>query len=793
MRLSAALLSSTASIIAALAAQPSYAQSNEGLRLEEITVTARKREESILSVPISVSAVTAADLQNANVKDFQDISKMTPSFYFSDQVANLRADRATRIYVMRGLAIAGVASSEAVLVFLDGAPVVGGGDIGTFANVERVEVLRGPQAAYFGRNTYAGAVNIVSKQPGNEFGGRLDLEYGRFDSKAVGLALEGPIVQDKLAMRVTGRLDHKGGQYINLVDGSDLGTRNTRQVTSQINFTPSDNLSIKGYFGTFKFDDGPDARGLFLIPERPCAVPGVNRTWFCGELPNFPLNKLGFNVTVDQRVRDNVFPRSLFDKPLRDKGGSSTLSYQAHAIIDYKFANDWTFNSIVAWHSSKTTLISDEDARDTRGMPNTALNIAPPRNARTYVNELTEIDRYAKDWSAEGRITSDQEKRFRFAGGASFVHGNAVNSYVHGDSITGIRTVPSSSGRVEVDTPAVFGGTYYDITSQFTVSAEARYQWDKITSVPFVFVANPFSRTDGPALSNTFKSFSPRLTLDYKPSPDTTIFGLFSRGYRPGTFNSRFLTLSASELAQLKQIINAELFVRQERLDNYELGLKQRLWDGRGQLGVSVYRGKIYDLQISAGAGIVDPRTGISNAITATGNLGRVEFHGIELEGAFQATRQLNLQASFSWNDTKFEQGVCPACVNIAGFDNIVGRKLPYAPQFKGSLSGGYKDHLTGDLDWFARGDVIYEGRKYSDQANFSWIRPRVLANIRAGIENDKYKVEAFVTNLFDNKTAASGGTASFDRLTVLATLSTTIVTQLPERRAWGLRASYDF
>ena len=790
-RLSVALLSSAAGFAYALAAQPSYAQSNDGLRLEEITVTARKREESILSVPISVTAMTATALQNANVKDFQDVSKLTPSFYFSDQVAQLRADRATRVYVMRGLAIATVASGEAVLVFLDGAPVVGGGDIGTFANVDRVEILRGPQAAYFGRNTYAGAVNIVSKQPSDTFGGKIDLEYAKYDSKTAGLALEGPIVSDRLSARVTGRIEHKGGQYINLADGSDLGTRNTRQITSQLNFTPTDSLKVRAYFGYFKFDDGPDARGTFLIPERPCAVRGANRTWFCGALPDFPLSKIGFNTVVDQRLRDQVYPRSLFGAPLRDTYGSTTNSYQAHAIIDYDFADGMTFNTIGAWHDSRTSLISDEDARDTRGIPNSAANIA--RGGRPTVNEETNIDRYARDWSLEARLTSDQKNRFRFSGGASYVNGDANNSYVYGDSVTGIRAVPSSSGKTLVQTPAVFGGAYYDLTKQFTLSVEARYQWDKITSVPLVFVATPFSKTDGPALSNVFKSFSPRITIDYKPNEDTTIFALFSRGYRPGTFNSRFLTLTQSEIDQLKQIINAELFVRQEHLDNYELGIKSRLWDGRGQLGLSVYRGKIYDLQISAGAGIVDPRTGVANAITATGNLGQVEFHGVEAEFAFQATRELNLSASFSWNPTKFEKGVCPACTNIAGVDNIVGRSLPYAPQTKGSLSATYIAPLAGEFDWFVRPEFIYEGKKYSDQANFSWVRPRALLHLRAGVQSTSTKIEAYVTNLTDNKTAASAGPSTFDRLTILGTLSTTITSQLPERRTWGLRASYNF
>ena len=771
-------------------ATSAWAQSE--VKLEEIVVTARKREESILEVPISVTAMTAAVLEDANIRDFQDVSRLTPSFYFSDQVAQLRADRATRVYVMRGLAISAVATGESVLVFLDGAPVVGSGDVGTFANVERVEILRGPQAAYFGRNTYAGAINIVSKEPSGEFSGKVDGEVGRFGTAGGGVALDGPLVKDRISARITGRVEKKGGNYTNQADGTPLGERNTRQATAQINVTPSDALKIRGYAGVFKFDDGPDARGLFLIPQRNCPVPGTVRTWFCGKIPNFDPSLLAFNTTVDQRYRDNVFIRTLHPGgPVRDEGGSSTLSYSAHGIVDYEASNGMSFNAIAAWHDSKTTLISDEDARDTLALRNTAANIA--RGARTFPNELTEIDRYFKDWSVEARVTSNQENRFRFSAGASYVRGESVNSYVHGDSITGIRTIPSTTGRIDVKTPAVFGGVYYDITEQFTISAEARKQWDKVISTPYVIVATPFSFTDGTPLGNTFKSFAPRITLDYKPSDDTTIFALFSRGYRPGSFNSRFLTLTPQQIAEINRVITTGLFVDEEHIDNYEIGAKSRLWDGRAQVGVSLYKGKIYDLQTSAGAPVTDPRDGTVSILTATANLGRVKFQGIELEGALQASEQLNLQGSFSWNDTAFERGVCAQCIQIAGFDNIVGNHLMYAPEFKGSLSATWTDELTPTFDWFARADFIYEGKKYADQANFSWVRPRSLTHLRVGIQNDNLRVEAYITNVFDNRTAPSAGNTSFDRLTTLGVLNTTIVTQMPDRAAWGIRTSYDF
>jgi iron complex outermembrane receptor protein len=598
------------------------------------------------------------------------------------------------------------------------------------------------------------------------------------------------LVEDKLTARVSGRFEHKGGQYTNLADGTKLGERETSTVTAQLAATPTDALTLKSFFGYFKYDDGPDARGLFLIPQRPCAVAGTVKTWFCGALPNFPLNQLGFNTNVDQRYRDNVFPRSLFGTPLRDSGGATNIGYQAHGSAEYKLENGMTLNAIGAWHSSKASLISDEDARDTLNFPNSAANIA--RGARTYANEETLIDRYSKDWSIEARLTSAQTSKFRYTAGASLVHADSVTSWVTGDGITGVRTTPSATARALVSTPALFGGAYYDLTSTITISAEGRYQWDRVSSIPFIITGTPFSFSYGAPLTNTFKSFAPRVTLDYKPNADNTFFVLFSRGYRPGSFNSSFLTLPAAQVAQVKATINADLFVRQEHLDNYEIGWKSRFWDGRAQAAVSAYSGKIYDLQQTTSVPTVDP-SGVATVLGATANLGQLEFHGIELEGQVQATRELNFDGSFSWNHTDFEKGVCPQCAAIAGFDNIVGRHLMYAPEFKGSLVTSYTRPVTDTYDSVTRIEAIYEGKKYADPANFAWVRPRALVNFRTALQSKALRVEFYVTNLFDNKTASSAGNSSYDRLTQLGVLNTTIVTQLADRRTWGLRTSYNF
>ena len=162
----------------------------QGVALEEIVVTARKREEALVDIPFAVSAFSEEELNAANLKNFVDVQLFTPGLTYQQATAN-RADRGVPNIVIRGLNInAFSGSSVAALFFVDGAPVLGG-EVGSFVDVIRVEVLRGPQTAYFGRNTFSGAVNLVTKDPGEEFGGSVGLDLDRFGTADLQLSVEG--------------------------------------------------------------------------------------------------------------------------------------------------------------------------------------------------------------------------------------------------------------------------------------------------------------------------------------------------------------------------------------------------------------------------------------------------------------------------------------------------------------------------------------------------------------------------------------------------------------------------
>lgn len=757
-----------------------YAQD---VRLEEIIVTARKRQESLFDVPVAISAFTAGDIEAANITEFSQLRQFTPGFFVAD-ATTLRADRASRNFIVRGMNVGGASfTASAAVLFIDGAPAASG-DIGSFVDVERVEVLRGPQAAYFGRSTFTGAINVITKTPGNEWKGRVSAEAARFNTTSVDVSVEGPILEDKLSVRLSGLQSNKGGHYKNQANTSErLGDRDTQSFNISAFAQPTDELSVRLYASRFKFDDGHDARALFTLDQMNCdaGLGGGRPNWICGEIPQFPNRLLGFNTVVDQRFRDLVFRESLYaPNPKTDHAGLVKIEYDVHGIVSYNTPGGWSLEAITAHHKEESTLISDEDGRDTSNLPNPNFG-RPGFNVRPTFNELVLIDRYAKDYSQDFKVNSPDSNRFRMTAGANYIYVNAILSWVTGDQLGGVRSPATSTGRSIVNTYGVFGGTYYDIAENLTVGAEARYQWDKVKSVSL-----PVSNV---VLQRTFQSFSPRLTVEYKPQPELTLFALAARGYRPGTFNTQLVSLSPSQVQQLQNLTGAKLEVDEEHLDDYEIGAKYQFWDGRAQAQLTLYTGALNDQQVTT-TGIVFDDRGIATSRTATSNIGKTNMKGVEFEGAAQFTDQLNMTASFAMNDTEIKEYFCQTCLaTITGSGNVIGNRLPGAPKWTASATATYRDRLTGDYDWFARAEYAYEGKKYAFDENLAHTGDRQIVNVRAGIESDAVRFEGYVTNLFNDKSykQAIRGT---DRINGFRT---TIIAELADRPVWGVRAAYDF
>ena len=817
------LLAATGAAIP-LFAMPCAPASAQELALEEIVVTARKVEENMMEVPLAITAFSAEELESIDMAELTDIQLYTPSLSFTNQQGGSgRNDRSSNALVFRGLYLnINVGINAGGLLFIDGAPVVGGYSP-SIVDTERVEILKGPQSAYFGRSTFVGALNFVMKEPGDEFGGRVSANFSRFGSNEQHLMIEGPLVEDRLAVRVSGRHWRQGGYIDNHADPSDaLGERTTNSLAATLVFTPTDALKAKLFVNYFEDEDyaatqfalkqdqfngraNPDGSCSSLSGPPPEGVDPMSRAGFgyvCGELPS--MSDLDPSVFSADTVIDSILEKTLFDPnpnwlvfdpDFHREPGLRREAFQTNLRIDFEHSSGYSFTSLTAYHTDKNQNVIDLNYRDGRSRANPFaplfIGVLGRTDIRPDWNTTLAIQNEQRDFSQELRLTSPQDKRFRWVAGFNYFDAYSPGQSVYGNLIVGPFFVSAIVER-EVETPAVFGAAYYDITPKLTLSVEGRYQWDKISENTLIGV-NQLPPETPLIFSGTFKSFAPRISLDYKYADNSTVYLLYSRGFRPGRFNAVLASASPAVLDALRAVApSAGLNILEEKLDNYEIGWKATWLGGRARTTVAVYYDEWLNGQVGNSIPVV--ADGVANLINIVLNNGTAELRGIEFEGQFQATENLTLAASYGLNDTEVKSFVCGDCNLVYGsFDGVVGNELPSAPRVSWALSAQYEDNFTGDWDWYGRVDWAHQGRRYTDFSNVAWTAPYNNVNARIGIRNAAVTVEAFVENALEHDEFIQGA-LGVDLFTFISGPNKNEVrVSAPIPRTYGIRFACNF
>ena len=246
------------------------------LALEEITVTARKRNESLLEIPLSITAFSAEDIEAGAFRDLGDIALQTGGLQFNTRSSDgVRGGRIDSVIRLRGVDFSSLDHLQATSVFIDGVFVLGTASSLGLQDLERVEIIKGPQSAFYGRNTFAGAVNYITKNPSlTEMTGKLDLSaatFGKYDASAlVGI----PLVEGKLAAQINLKKYQTDGEWT-ANDGGALGEESTASISGTLYGEPSENLSFKLRVHYQKDDDGPPVTGV-LRGEDSTSCTGVS-------------------------------------------------------------------------------------------------------------------------------------------------------------------------------------------------------------------------------------------------------------------------------------------------------------------------------------------------------------------------------------------------------------------------------------------------------------------------------------------------------------------------------------
>ncbi|MDG2242703.1 MAG: TonB-dependent receptor [Rhodospirillaceae bacterium] len=790
----------------------------QSLALEEIVVTARKREESLLEIPVAISAFSFDELDRSGFTNLEDLSFVTAGMHFNKQGGQIpgRFNTAVRFRGMDSNQSA--ASQQLGTVFLDGVYVSQGVASLDFSNLERVEIIKGPQSATFGRSTFAGAVNYVTKTPGFEYAGRAAAEWGEDGSYDISVSHEGPLVDDKLSYRISARGYGTDGQYRSNADGGELGRERTETLQAVLFAQPSENFSTKLRVLYSRDNDGP-AAGLLLgsaLSDRGsgsanagtnCRSQGITSAadtladYFCGPVPKVDVDAFiapntaltafdiaAFRATEITDPRGTVSRPKVPGVPLVDFIGLRRKQWRASLISDYEFDDGHAINVVLGYSDMRASWVRDFDL--TRAQ-----------------NFLSQDPQRHEDYTAEITLDSPQDQALRYSVGANYFtvdyiqQGNGglniwgsdggVTLGVIGGNLPGPHTLMTTAFPLETgETIGVFGSLGYDLTEDLTLDFEWRYQEDKIQQDE--------RTTPGVEFEDKFKSFLPRVTLSYNPMDNSTIWATYSEGNLPGFFNTDLAPLNATDFAAVSAVVggNLSLFNEEEKLVNYELGWKQQLFDNRMFFSLVAYHMDWSNLKTRQGIPITDTN-GIDRVLNLQFNAGDADLDGIELEGGFALNE--NFSGDFTVNYAKGEYGTLTCGFSpfapAATRSDCSGNTPARYPDWSGSFSTTWTDQMTNDWDYFIRFDGHYFGRAFNEEKNFSYIGKYWRFNLRAGFEMDGTRIEGYVKNIFDDDNYLAGarwsdfsGASLFDFL-----FSQGVATTPAEKRQFGVKVVHTF
>ena len=780
------LLSLTIAMVSFALPANIYAQDG-ALAIEEIIVTSRKREETLMSAPVTVTAFGSKEIAEMALDELPDLVNFSPGFHYSEHSVG-KGGRFNRRLIFRGMnPRTDRQTRQGATVFIDGAPILGS-EIGSTDNYERIEIIKGPQSAYFGRSTFSGAINAVTKTPSDEWKSRISVEAANFGTTDISGQIEGPI-SDTLSMRLSARSYDTDGEYDNASDpGTTLGAESTTDVSLSLFAQPSDNLSIKVRLHSWVDDDGPSV-GVFvnrneqgeLFTCNPNGGTVAGGKWLCGDVPYQGSSLVGMDTIITPTLQAKYFSSDMiasYDRMFQPKQamGLERHAKEASLVIDYEMDNGMTLSFLTAAHENEYSSFEDFDRRVTAGMLGNYLGFMA--SADTYSMSMTQN----KDSSSEIRLTSAPDSQINWMVGASYT---SIEARLVGYNVLwgGTPRPTQSVSTFDPETSAVFASVGYDINDTLSLSLEARKQDDKVIE----------GTLGNEPLQNTFSSTTPRLIVDYKPREGLTYYAIYAKGINPGQFNAGLLGRTQGELDQIAAQGGGGISVDEEEITNIEFGTKARFWDDRAQITAAVYFSDWENAIAPEILSIVNA-AGDGENIQVNSNGGQADLSGLEIEGTFLVSDNWTIDMTYSLNKSDINDFESADALALFGNRTIdgMGNSFSRYPEKSSSLSAIYAETLESGNDFFARGDLINQGSTWMTNANVTSTPAYSVFNLRVGLQSDTWRAEVYANNLLDKK-----GYSNLQLFPDLSGLSGPftrgIMAGMIQQRQIGIRTTFDF
>jgi len=716
---------STVTIATTLAVAAPAALAQSVPVLEEVVVTATKRAQSIQDVPVAVSALTSADIQSRGFSQYSDFLNSVPGVYFQDGGPGVSQVRIRGISASEGGVPSTTASyfGEAITSVLTN----GGGKPNLrLVDIERVEVLRGPQGTLFGANALAGVLRTIPNAPDPE---RFEADVGTrgfatAHSSDASYHVEGvvnlPLVQDKLALRLVGYKDDIAGYLDNvspaqpavdysaalgLPDGSlvtpatpaftrkDINAEDTWGARAALSWRATDRLRLDLSYLT------QDVQ----LDSQPTATPAIGEYEQQRPLDQFARGAYGERLNLVSGVVNYDWDRAAL------VSASNWMRMKRFADQDLSYLALQAFGVEIPWsfdERSNGTLFTQEIRVQSRGD-------APFQwlGGAFYLRQKSDAGQFVADYSCPTCLP-------QVLAGQDFAYNFPLS--------------PFSDQKQR----SVFGEVSYDFTKRWTAGIGGRYLRDELTAMggaqEGLLVGG--SVPPQPVVTGTKTEFNPSGYLRFKPTSDTTLYAQAARGFRSGQVNQLLPDTCAEEAAAA----GFQQLTDPDTLWNYELGFKARFAEGRYSLHSAAFRQKWSGVQLIQT---------LNCAFSGVVNGGDVKGHGVELEFTAQPSESWLFNASFAYSRNRFE--------NVAtGTSYSDGERVPDAPENNGSVGAQYNFHVSGTWGGFARADFVHVGNVLTTLGGTDLVKQDSFEtlNVRLGFSRDDLAAELYGRNLTDER-----------------------------------------
>jgi iron complex outermembrane receptor protein len=746
-----AMLLATALVpVSALAQSEVGAQDSE---FSDIVVTAQKRAEDISDVPLTIQAFSGHTLRAAGVTQTADLAMVVPGFNFSKSSAN------TPIFTVRGIGFntPNLSSTSPVGIYVNEVayayPYMANGP--TF-DIERVEILKGPQGTLYGRNTTGGLVNFITGAPKKDFSAGATVDLGSFETYNFEGYLNLPL-GEAAAVRIAARSENsdKGWQRSVSRPGDRLGQKDRQAARLSLQLDPSSVVRINltaNYWQDKSHTVAPQATS-FLPDQAAFAIPGLSAS-----------------ILADPDARDADWDSAEAGKP-PFRTDSRFWSLAGRAEVD--LGDDLTLTSLTAYSDLRR-----RDFNDLDGTPFETLAYGSNGNIKSFSQELRlngrsgPVEWIVGSYYSHDDIADDQSAYYgqsstvrllRFLGANRVVQ----TQYTPVQIASGLRQFRNESAQTS-RSASVFGNADWELSDQFRVSAGLRYSSDSLkyrgctrdangnslpvwnTGVAFVVRSNPnvglnecltfnVAFTDNvPIVEKRLKedNISGRINLSYTPNSDTLIYASVSRGFKSGAFP----VLAANSEAQLNP-------ARQEKVMAYESGIKASLADRCVQLNASAF---FYDYRNKQLFGEIPDR--VFTTLTRILNVPKSEVYGAEADLTFRPARGLTVKLGASYTHTEITE--------YLGFDrsaavvDFSGSRFPYTPEWQVNGLVNYETPVTDTLGVQTTVSAAYLSGTRGTIENDSRfdVDPYTIVNANIGLYtlDDKWRLSLSARNLFN-------------------------------------------